>query len=379
MLTYYAPDEAGFDPDRLARAPVLLDEAAQRGAIPGAALLVGHGGKPVAPHVCGRQYLTLDSPPIRDNTIFLVASVTKPVTVAAAMLLVERGQISLNDRVADYLPEFGNRGKEAIRIRHLMTHTSGLPDMLPDNIALRHRHAPLSEFVRRIHELDLDFQPGSHMQYQSMGIAILAALVERLTEQNLPGFLRQEFFCPLQMHDTGLGSQGLDVARIAHVNVPPEMVDADWGWNQPYWWELGAPWGGLFTTVSDFYRFMQVFANSGESDRTNILSPATVREMTRHQIADLISLSPGERRHKGLDRVWGLGWCMAGWRAPDGGPTLFGDLLSPTAFGHGGATGTVVWADPDRDLICILFTTEPARFSNGLLGRISNVVAAAAR
>jgi CubicO group peptidase (beta-lactamase class C family) len=70
---------------------------------------------------------------------------------------------------------------------------------------------------------------------------------------------------------------------------------------------------------------------------------------------------------------------MAGWRAPDGGPTLFGDLLSPTAFGHGGATGTVVWADPDRDLICILFTTEPARFSNGLLGRISNVVAAAAR
>ena len=379
MLTYFAPDEAGFYPDRLARATALLDDAAARGAIPGAALLLGRGCKAVAPHVCGRQYLTPDSPPIRDDTIFLVASVTKPVTVTAAMLLVERGQIMLNDRVADYLPEFGNRGKEAIRIRHLMTHTSGLPDMLPENVELRRRHAPLADFVRGIYALNLDFPPGSHVQYQSTGLAVLAALVERLAGQSLPDFLRQEFFDPLRMHDTGLGSHGLDETRIAHVRVPPEQVDADWGWNQPYWRGLGAPWGGLFTTVSDYFRFMQLFVNCGEFDRASILSPATVREMTRDQITDLVPLSPEERRRQVWGRVWGLGWAMAGRRAPDGGPTNFGDLLSPAAFGHSGATGTVVWADPARDLICVLFTTEPAATTNGLLGRVSNLVAAAAR
>ena len=379
MLTYYAPDEAGFYPERLARATALLDDAANRGAVPGATLLVGRGCKPVAPHVCGRRYLRPDSPPIDPQTIFLVASVTKPVTAAAVMLLVERGQVLLSDRVADYLPEFGNRGKEAVRIRHLLTHTSGLPDMLPDNMELRRRHAPLAEFVRRICDVDLDFPPGSHVQYQSAGLAMVAALVERLTGQTLPEFLRQEFFCPLRMHDTGLGSQGLDESRIAHVNVPPEMADADWSWNRRYWRELGAPWGGLFTTVSDYYRFMQLFLNCGEFDRTSILGPATVCEMTRDQITDLVPLSPEERRRQLWGRVWGLGWCMAGRRAPDGGPTSFGDLLSPAAFGHSGATGTVVWADPERDVTCIFFTTEPEAARNGLLGRVSNLVAAAAR
>jgi CubicO group peptidase (beta-lactamase class C family) len=379
MLTYYAPDEAGFYPERLARATALLDDAAARGAIPGAALLVSRGGKAVAPHVCGRQSPAPGSPPLHDDSIFLVASVTKPVTVTASMLLVERGQIMLTDRVADYLPEFGNRGKEAIRIRHLMTHTSGLPDMLPDNIELRRRHAPLSDFVAGICALNLDFPPGSHIQYQSAGLAILAALVERLSGQSLPDFLREELFLPLRMYDTGLGCHGLDEQRIAHINVPREQVGTDWGWNQPYWRELGAPWGGLFTTVSDYYRFMQLFLNDGEFDRVSILSPATVREMTRDQITDLVPLSPEERRRQVWGRVWGLGWVMAGRRAPDGGPTNFGDLLSPSAFGHSGSTGTVVWADPARELICVLFTTEPATTSNGLLGRVSNLVAAAAR
>ncbi len=379
MLTYYAPDEAGFNPERLARATALLDDAAARGDIPGAALLVGRGCKPVAPHVCGRLSFDPDGPPIDPQTIFLVASVTKPVTAAATMLLVERGQLLLSDRVADYLPEFGNRGKEAIRVRHLLTHTSGLPDMAPNDRELRRRHAPLADFVRGVYDVELAFAPGSHVQYQSMGLLMAAALVERLTGQSLPEFMRQEFFNPLRMHDTGLGSQGLDESRIAHVHVPAEMADADWGWNRRYWRELGAPWGGLFTTVSDYYRFMQLFLNCGEFDRTSILSPATVREMTRDQITELVPLSPEERRRQVWGRMWGLGWSMTGRRAPDGGPTIFGDLLSPAAFGHGGATGTVVWADPERDVICVLFTTEPEATRNGLLGSISNLVAAAAR
>lgn len=369
-----APETVGLDPERLARAYDLLDNAVAADAIPGAALLVARHGQAVAPHVCGRQYLTPDSPPIRPDTIFLVASVTKPVTATAAMLLVERGKLLLSDRVADYLPEFAAHGKRGVRIRHLLTHTSGLPDMLPEDRALRRQHAPLDEFVRRICDLELGFTPGTRIQYQSMGLAILAAIVERIEGVRLPEFLRRELFEPLDMPDTGLGAAHLDQSRIAHVRVPEEMQGADWGWNQPYWWHFGAPWGGMFTTVRDMARFLQMMLNRGALDGVRVLSPAAAAEMVRNQTEGMATLSP-EMRYQ---QAWGLGWGIAWRRQPGSGWSYFGDLTAPETFGHGGATGTVVWADPTRELICVLFTTEPRAIASGLLGRCSNLVAAAA-
>lgn len=373
-MDFVAPETIGLDPDRLARAYALLDQAAAADAIPGAALLVARHGHAVAPHVCGRQLLGPEAPPIRPDTIFLVASVTKPVTATAAMLLVERGKLLLSDRVADHLSEFAAHGKHAVRIRHLFTHTSGLPDMLPDDRALRRRHAPLDEFVRRIYDLELDFAPGTAIQYQSMGLAILGAIVERSEGVRLPEFLRRELFEPLDMPDTGLGAAGLDASRIAHVRVPEEMGSADWGWNQPYWWSFGAPWGGMFTTVRDQARFMQMFLNGGTLDGARVLSPATVAEMVRNQTEAMATLS-AEARYQ---QAWGLGWGLAGRGKWGSGWSFFGDLNSPETFGHGGATGTVVWADPARELLCVLFTTEPETIASGLLGRCSNLVAAAA-
>ncbi len=255
MLAYYAPEEAGFAADRLQRVYQALDEAASRGAIPGAALLVARGGRAVAPFAVGRQFPDQPDPQVTADSIFLVASVTKPVVAAALMLLVERGKLMISDRVADHLPEFGNRGKEAVRVHHLLTHTSGLPDMLPENYELRRRHAPLKEFVRRIFELELDFAPGTRVQYQSTGIALLGEIVERISGMPLPAFLRQEIFIPLRMADSSLGVGDLDQTRIVRVNLPEEMREADWGWNNAYWWNFGAPWGGMFTTVSDHFRF----------------------------------------------------------------------------------------------------------------------------
>jgi CubicO group peptidase (beta-lactamase class C family) len=373
-MEYAAPAAIGLDPDRLARAYHLLDEAAASGRIPGAALLVARHGQVVAPHVCGRQYLTPDSPPIRPETVFLLASVTKPVTASAAMLLVERGKLLLCDRVADHLPEFASHGKEVVRIHHLLTHTSGLPDMLPEDRPLRRRHAPLSEFVQRICELELAFPPGTHIQYQSMGLAILAAIVERSEGMPLPEFLRQEIFDPLGMAGSGLGAGGLDESRIAQVHVPEEMRGADWGWNQPYWRSFAAPWGGMFATVADYFCFCQMFLNGGTLNGVRVLSPATVAEMTRNQTG-LMPTIPGEERYR---RAWGLGWAIAGRIEPVTARSFFGDLTAPETFGHNGDTGTVAWVDPTRELICILFTTEPTALASGLLGRCSNLVAAAA-
>ena len=364
------PADIDLSADRLERAYRFLADCVETGRLPGAALLVARGGLPLPPRTFGRQYLTPDSAPVEADTIFLTASVTKPVAVSAVMLLAERGKLLLQQPVCDIIPEFGNRGKEAITIHHLMTHTSGLPDMLPDNLELRQQLAPLSEFVGRILDLELDFAPGTNIQYQSCGIAILGEIVERLESISLPQFLRREIFAPLGMVDTGLGAEGLPADRIAQVNVGPDMQGTAWSWNEPYWWHFGAPWGGMFSTVGDMFRYCQTFLNGGRFGDQQIFSPATVAAMIRDQTTPMTTLSPAVA----YGHAWGLGWRLQ----PANGWSYFGDLISPGAFGHGGATGTVVWADPARQMVCILFTTEPAANSEGLLGRCSNLVAAAA-
>lgn len=366
---FTTPRSAGFDPARVEHIYTFLAMTTADGQLPGAAIQLGRAGRFLAPRAFGRTGPRLDAPPMQPDTIFLTASVTKPVTVTAVMLLVERGHLLLDDPVYTILPEFGNRGKETVTVRHLMTHTSGLPDMLPTNIQLRQAHAPLAEFYRQICELPLDFPSGTNIQYQSCGTATLAMIAERIAGTALPAFLRQEIFTPLGMPDTALGVQDLPQSRIAHVNVGLDMLDTDWGWNTPYWWNLGVPWGGMFATVSDMARFCQMFLNGGELDGVRILSRATVETMT----TDQTSANPAIPAVVRAQQAWGLGWR----RMPTSTWSYSGNLLSPGSYGHGGATGTVVWVDPAREVVCTLFTNEPAVQSERLLGRVSNLIAAA--
>ncbi len=360
----------GISPERLEKVYQYLEGLVQSGRIPGAAILIARHGVPATPRGFGQMYFKPDSPPIQPNTIFLVASVTKPITVAAAMLLVERGHILLDDPVCSIIPEFENRGKDQVTVRHLMTHTSGLPDMLPENQQLREQHAPLKEFIRRMCQLELDFPPGTNIQYQSCGLAMLAEIVQRIEGVSLPEFLRREIFQPLGMNDTSLGAEGLQTDRIAHVNVGEEAQKLDWTWNKPYWWNFGAPWGGMFSTVSDMFRFCQAFLNGGKYGNARVFSQAVIQAMTTDQTTPM----PNIPRQAKSGKAWGLGWRLQ----PTSDWSSFGDLASPGSYGHYGATGTVVWVDPVREMICILFTTQPSASSEGLLGRCSNLVAAAA-
>ena len=359
-----------LESSRLDRAYSFLEECVQTGKIPGAAILVARYGVPVKTHCFGRMYPYPDSPSVQPDTIFQVASITKPVTVTAAMLLVERGKLSLDQPVASVIPEFGNQGKEQVQVRHLMTHTSGLPDHLPENIELRKQHVPLKEFIRRICDLKPDFPPGTSIQYQSCGMAILGEIIERVEGVSLPDFLRREVFEPLGMKDTALGTQRLPEGRIARVNVGEALQEADWWWNCPYWWHFGAPWGGMFSTVGDIFRFCQMFLNGGELDGVRVLRPATVQAMTADQIAPMSAISQSSKR----GRRWGLGWRLH----PARGWSYFGDGLSPGAYGHGGDTGVVAWIDPVREMVCVLFTNQPGASSEKILGRGSNLVAASA-
>jgi len=363
------PEAIGFDATRLERAFGMLDSWTESGEVPAAGVCVGRRGAAVAPRIFGRMTAEAESPPVRPDTLFLVASITKPVTVTAAMMLVESGAIALDDRVAEFIPEFGQNGKQDVRLRHLMTHTSGLPDMLPNNPALRAAHAPLSRFIDLVTRLPLAFPPGTQVSYQSMGTAVLADVVRRVAGVDFGEFLRANVFDPLGMADTTLGRSGPLRDRVAAVRLDAGQRDTDWNWNSPYWLDFGAPWGGLITSPADLARFCLMTLGRGTFGGVRLLSPATVDAMTRNQLEAMPGVPEVERRC----RPWGLGWRL-NW---PGRSAHFGDLLGPRAYGHWGATGTLCWLDPDRDAFLILLTTEPAGDEGRYLARFSNAVAAA--
>ncbi len=310
-----------------------------------------------------------DARAVGDDTLFLVASITKPIVATAVLLLMERGDVLLDDPVARFVPEFGRNGKGSVRLRHLLTHTSGLPDMLPNNVALRASHAPLARFVEAIYELPLAFPPGSQVRYQSTGFAILAEVLERVSGLPIAEFLRREIFEPLGMIDTSLGMESDKQHRIASVRLDGEQVGTSWHWNSSYWLSLGAPWGGLITSARDLARFCRMMLGEGELDGVRVLSPASVRAAISNQLAAMPLLPEADR----TTRPWGLGWRL-NW---PGSSANFGDLLGPRAFGHWGATGTLLWVDPDADAFLVLLTTQPGCDEGRELGRISNAVAAA--
>jgi CubicO group peptidase (beta-lactamase class C family) len=275
----------------------------------------------------------------------------------------------LQDPVARYVPRFAANGKEAVHVRHLLTHASGLPDMLPNNDKLRSAHQPFSAFIDEICKLKLDFASGTGVQYQSMGIAMLAEIVHQVSGVTAAEFLRREVFVPLGMNDTSLGWRPETKGRIAAVRISAEQAKTDWNWNTPYWLGFGAPWGGLITSPGDLAKYCLMMLGEGAWGKVRIFSPTTVRAMTMNQLAAMPKVPEEERRC----RPWGLGWRL-NWPAHSAN---FGDLLGPRAYGHWGATGTLCWLDPDAQAFCIIFTTQPQEPEGRFLARLSNVIAAA--
>lgn len=370
-LPQTTPDELRLDADRLARAYHLLDAWTRGPAppVPGAALLVGRRGRTLAPRFFGRQGPAPDDPTIRPDGIFLLASVTKPVTYLAAMLLVERGLLALSDPVTRYFPEFAAHHKDQTRVLHLFTHTSGLPDMLPNNLDLRAQHAPLARFLEHaVRDTVPLFPPGTNLSYQSLGTLLVAAIVEKITGLNMPQFLRKEIFEPLGMESTSLGADGLPRDRLVRVQLPPEQEGTVYHWNTSYWQELGAPWGGLFSTPQDFAVLCQLLLDRGRVGERQLVSPRTIERMTANRLNDQPDVPEPVRRA----RPWGLGWRLNHAGTADS----WGDLLSDRTYGHVGATGTMVWIDPEAEAFFILFTTAPLDHSHWRLVRISNIVAA---
>jgi CubicO group peptidase (beta-lactamase class C family) len=376
MLTIDTPESVGLDAVRWQAALDLLEDWCRSDLAPAIAVCVGRSQTSTGVHAFGRQRLDADSPPLRDDAIFLCASITKPIVAMGALMLVERGLMALGDRVRDYIPEFGRKGKYGITIRHLLTHTSGLPDQLSNNRELREAHAPFSAFVEGAIEAPVEFPAGRAVRYQSMGFALLGEIISRVSGKSYRDFLQDEIFTPLGMHDTSLGAPDEwfngdppQAARIAEIRTPTNQTFPESNWNSRYWRSFGSPWGGTLSTPADLSKFAQMMLGEGALGDVRVLGKATVAAATRNQLDPMKDIPEVERRC----RPWGLGWRL-NWPADSAN---FGDLLGPRTYGHWGATGTALWIDPDADAFAVILTTQPQEPHGRYLARATNAIAAA--
>ena len=343
---------AGMDAGRLAQIPVRMKEFVTAGKTAGVVTLVARHGHVASLEAVGYQDLESKTP-MRNDTIFRLASVTKPVTCAGVMILVDEGRVSLIDPVEKYLPEFKGLklnpcGTHAgyncalvtpsrpVNILDLMTHTSGLPGTAPG------RETPpntLAESVAAVSRATLLFEPGSAWNYSNIGIAALGRIIEVVSGQAYDRFLAERIFQPLEMKDTFFAVPSDKATRLASVysyepsglkRVP--MAQA----------KFPAPEGGLFSTAGDMARFHQMLLDKGLLNGQRILSAAAVEAMTSSQTGDIkAGFAPGVGHGFGFEVVREV---LGTFR-----------YNSIGSFVKGGAYRTYGWVDPAKDMVGIIF------------------------
>jgi beta-lactamase class C len=368
---------------RIARVLSQLDGWIGPQGVNGAAAAVWRGGELVAIHEAGEAY---PGQPVEPSTLFPLASVTKPVTAAVVMSLVEEGMIALDESVVRFVPEFGSgpdqnaegvdpaleRYRRHITIRQLLAHTSGLPeDMAPGKLRYVDKHdlATMTDVMCR---LPLIAAPGSAHLYSNAGFAVLGRLVERVTGNEFWDEARERVLDPLGMNDTVARPGPYLHERIARVTDTNHTGTDIEPYNSEYWRQLALPWGGLYGSASDLVRFAASFLPNGP----RLLSKPSVQLMTSDQVAGV----PGGVQSMKVTwdpAHWGLGWEVKGAKRRH----WTGELTGPRTFCHFGAAGTLYWADPDRDVALAVFGNRttihlwpfiPARWS-----RLSNALLAA--
>jgi CubicO group peptidase (beta-lactamase class C family) len=326
---------AAVKQDKLDAAAAILAKAAAAGTIHAASLYVRQGK-----HEFARSFGAAKSP----DDIFLLASITKPICVAALMALYDEGKFCLDDPVQKFIPDFTGGERDKISIGQLLTHVSGLPDQLPENNALRSGHAKLSKFVEGAIRTPLLFSPGTQYSYSSMGILLAADIARRISGTEINDLVDKTVFGPLSMKHSALGLGRLKLDQTMRCQVEKAAPESgagdpkakDWDWNSPFWRNLGAPWGGAHGSAPDVARFLAEFLHAPGK----CVKPDTARLMIRNHNRE--GLTPR-----------GLGFSVGTGAGSPG--------CSEKTFGHNGATGTLAWADPATDTICVVLTTLPER------------------
>ena len=344
-------EAAGMDPARLARIPARMNEYVTAGKTAGVVTLLARHGHLASLDAVGYQDLESKTP-MRTDTIFRLASVTKPVTCAGIMILVDEGRIALVDPVEKYLPEFKGLKRNPcgtlagynceavppsrpINILDLMTHTSGLPGSVSRDTPPK----TLAERVAAVSGATLLFEPGTAWNYSNIGIAALGRIIEVVTGQSYDRFLAERIFEPLEMTDTYFFVPREKASRVASVYTYEPGGLKRVSLPEP---KFPAPEGGLFSTAGDMARFHQMLLNKGTLNGRRILSAAAVEAMTTSQTGTMkAGFAPGVGHGFGFEVV-----------RETLGTFRYNSIGS---FVKGGAYRTYGWVDPAKDLVGIIF------------------------
>jgi CubicO group peptidase (beta-lactamase class C family) len=306
------------------------------GGYPGASVVVGRNGYSVFEKGYGRLGWTPGSAAVvPDESIYDLASLTKVVgTATAAMILYDEGRLDLEAPVSKYLPAFSGGTKDQVTVRHLLTHTSGLPA----GRDLRRQASSAWEARQLVIGTSLTCNPGRCQVYSDLGADVLGFTIEAITGQGLDAFLDERVFTPLGMNDTHFRPEAAMLDRIAPTEVSPPRGYALRGEvHDESAWALGGVAGhaGLFSTAADLSLFAQMMLNRGTLNGVRIVSDSAVARFTAR--------TSGTR--------------ALGWDTSDGDGAA-GVHMGEHAYGHTGFTGTSIWIDPDRDLFVILLTNR---------------------
>jgi len=279
-----------------------------------------------------------------DNAMFLLGSISKPINVTALMTLFDRGEFKLTDPLKKFIPEFTGEYRDQVTMQHLLTHTSGLPDQLHRNDELRKNHATLGEFAEHAIRTPLNFAPGSAYQYSSMAILLATRVAEMISGTDILALVDRAVFQPLKMEHSAQGLGRFKLENMVPVQTEHAAPEAgggdpkakDWDWNSPWWRTLGAPWGGTHCSAPDIGKFLAEFLH----EKGACVKPSTAKLMVQNHN------SPGLTTR-------GLGFAVGRSAGSKG--------CSEKTFGHTGSTGTIAWADPATQTICVVLTSLPAR------------------
>jgi CubicO group peptidase (beta-lactamase class C family) len=355
-----SPESVGIDAEKLQAVFERVEQEVRDGLLPSVQIAIARQGKIAGMRTFGQVAHEERAAAATNDTLYVVFSATKALTSAAAWLLIEAGELSIAERVADIIPEFGSGGKDVVTVEQLFTHTAGFP-YAPFNPLEWHDRA---KRVERFGRWKLNWEPGTRFEYHPTSTMwVVAELIERRSGMGFGEFVRSRITTPLGLSDLHLGLPPAlhgRVADIVHVGSKPAaeelkafgypdladgalIEDALLGFNQRAVREVGVPGGGGIMTAGDLALFYQALLAEGRaSDGTQIWKSETIR-MARQ-------IRSGELRdpvfHKRANR--GLGIIVAG--DEDKVYRGFGRSGSQLMFGHNGAGGQIAWADPETGI-----------------------------
>lgn len=337
-----------------------VDRWVEEGVVPGVGVAIWHRGTVVAERYVGEARPGV---PVTPETLFGLASVSKPITAAAVIAAVECGDLSLDASLSLFVPEFGSADtvydedavpqlealRDRVTIHHLLCHVSGLPE----NIGVKHirmRNRPtLDQMQDVMAALPLQSAPGEQLRYSNVGYGLLALAIERTTDSTFFDVLRKRVLDPFQLRDVVVRPTEAERTRITHtMDAPGAGTDSE-SYNSRYWQDTAIPWGGYFGTPVALVQFASAFLPGHERG----LRLESLRQMRKDQTGRV----PGGVQSAGVR--WERGAWSFGWEVKEDKQRHWtGTKTSAQTFCHWGQAGTLVWADPHRELALAVFANR---------------------